>query len=212
MTSSTTARLSQVVVGVGDLDAATLRMEAQGLTVVDGGRHPGVGTANRIIPLGDQYLELLGVVDRDQAATTEYGRSLMARTAKGDVLVRWSLRTGAIDEIAERLGLIVEPRQRQRPDGVLLTWRAAGLAAAVEDPWLPFFMQWDRDDQYPGLLTAAHPIGATGVAWLEVVPGDHRWSAWTGGAETRVRVIDGEPGFGRVAVITPVGETIVSIG
>ena len=48
--------LSQVIYGVRDLDAATERMQALGLTVLDGGRHPVLGTANRIIPLGSAYL------------------------------------------------------------------------------------------------------------------------------------------------------------
>ncbi|PYM52268.1 MAG: VOC family protein, partial [Candidatus Rokuibacteriota bacterium] len=44
--------LGQVVLGVRDLEAATRRMEAEGFAVQDGGVHPGLGTANRIIPLG----------------------------------------------------------------------------------------------------------------------------------------------------------------
>ena len=59
--------LSQVIYGVRDLDAATQRLHALGLNVLDGGRHPGLGTANRIIPLGSAYLELLGVVDETEA-------------------------------------------------------------------------------------------------------------------------------------------------
>ena len=54
--------LSQIVFGVNDLEAATARFRAMGFDVLDGGVHPGVGTANRVIPLGAQYLELLGVV------------------------------------------------------------------------------------------------------------------------------------------------------
>ena len=97
--------LSQVILGVRDLDAATHRMEALGLTVLDGGVHPGVGTANRIVPLGRQYLELLGVVDEALARAGGYGRALLAAIADGDRLVRWSLRTDRIEEVAARLGL-----------------------------------------------------------------------------------------------------------
>ena len=107
-------------------DAATRRFERMGLSVLDGGRHPGVGTANRVIPLGRQYVELLGVVDEQAAQATEYGRSLLARTKDRDRLVRWSLRTDDIESVARRLGLAVQPRSRVRPDGVRLTWRAAG--------------------------------------------------------------------------------------
>ena len=44
--------LSQVIVGVQDLDAASDRFRAMGFDVLDGGVHPNVGTANRVIPLG----------------------------------------------------------------------------------------------------------------------------------------------------------------
>ena len=113
--------LSQIIVGVQDLDAATDRFAAMGFDVLDGGLHPGVGTANRVIPLGAEYIELLGVVSRDEANDSEYGRSLLRATADGDRLVRWSLRTDAIDRVAARLAIGVEHRKRLRPDGELLT-------------------------------------------------------------------------------------------
>lgn len=119
----TRTSLSQVILGVRDLGAAAERIEALGLSVIDGGRHPGVGTANRYVPLGAEYFELLGVVDAEEAASSDYGRSLVARIAEGDSLVRWSLRTDDIDGVAARLDLKVERRRRLRPDGVLLTWR-----------------------------------------------------------------------------------------
>ena len=52
---------------MNDLEAATARFRAMGFDVLDGGVHPGVGTANRVIPLGTQYLELLGVVSPELA-------------------------------------------------------------------------------------------------------------------------------------------------
>ena len=202
--------LSQIIFGVRDLDAATRRFERMGLGVLDGGRHPGIGTANRVIPLGRQYVELLGVVDAQQAQTTEYGRSLQARTRDRDCLVRWSLRTDDIEAVARRLGLEVQQRSRVRPDGVRLTWRAAGLPLSLAHPWLPFFMQWDLESHYPGALPAQHALGASGVAWLEVAPGDDRWGAWISGADLPLRRVAGEPGLLRVALNTAHGEFILN--
>jgi len=71
--SSSVLTLSQIIVGVTDLDAATARFQALGFEVLDGGVHPGVGTANRVIPLGAQYIELLGVVDATEAQ--QHGRT-----------------------------------------------------------------------------------------------------------------------------------------
>jgi hypothetical protein len=62
--------LDHVLLAVTDLAAAGRELQARyGLASVEGGRHPDWGTANRIVPLGDSYLELIAVVD--QAATAD---------------------------------------------------------------------------------------------------------------------------------------------
>jgi Glyoxalase-like domain len=203
--------LSQVILGVGNLDAAADRFRSMGFDVLDGGVHPGVGTANRVIPLGAQYIELLGVVSRDQASRSDYGRSLLRATADGDRLVRWSLRTDDIDAIAERLGISVEQRERERPDGEMLTWRAAGLDLAIADATLPFFMQWDRPEQYPGTMSADHENGARGVTRLTVSPRDFdRFRTWTAGADVPLQVVDQPPhGLSSIGVETDHGELVI---
>jgi hypothetical protein len=204
--------LSQIIFGVGDLDAATDRFRGLGFDVLEGGVHPGVGTANRVIPLGDQYIELLGVVALEEARASEYGVSLLRAIADGDRLVRWSLRTDTIDDVAARLGIGVEARRRMRPDGELLTWRAAGLDLALADATLPFFMQWDRADQYPGLMAAAHPNGARRVTALTVAPRDaERFEKWTAGADAPLRFpADAAPGLWSVTVETAGGDLTLS--
>jgi hypothetical protein len=202
--------LSQIIVGVCDLDAATARFRAMGFDVLDGGVHPGIGTANRLIPLGSQYVELLGVVSPTLARESEYGRSLLRATAGGDRLVRWSLRTDSIEEVAARLQLAVERRRRVRPDRVELTWRAAGLSVSLADATMPFFMQWDHDEQYPGALKATHENGAYTVTSLSLTPGDDRqFFSWTEGAEVPLRLLSGEPGLWSFGVETSRGELII---
>ena len=203
--------LSQIIFGVRNLDAASHRVAALGFDVLDGGVHPGVGTANRVIPLGEQYLELLGVVAPEQARRSEYGQSLLRAIADGDRLVRWSLRTDAIDDVAQRLGIDVEARTRRRPDGELLSWRAAGLKCALEDATLPFFMQWDRAEQYPGLMRATHRNGARGVVSLSLTPRDAaRFQRWSDGADAPLDIrADPEPGLRCVAVATNRGELVI---
>jgi hypothetical protein len=203
--------LGQVVLGVRDLDAATRRMEALGFSVLDGGVHPGLGTANRIIPLGRQYLELLGVMDAALAAANWYGQALLARIADGDRLVRWSLQTDRIEEVAGALGLTAERRVRLRPDGRRLTWRAAGLREAAEQSWPPFFMQWDDPADFPGALPACHANGATGIAWIEVAtPDPARLRRWLAGGEAPLRLAEGAAGLARAAVVTRTGELVVA--
>ncbi len=202
--------LSQIVYGVRDLDAAAQRIAALGLTVVEGGRHPGLGTANYIVPLGESYFEILGVVNRQEAERNPFGRALLEQIAAGDRLVCWSLRTDAIEAIASKLGLTAEKRSRRRPDGTLLTWRAAGLSLALQMGWLPFFMQWDDPANYPGILPVQHAIEPRGVAWLEVHPGDPaQLQRWLGDAQVPLRIGNGPPGVQRVGLSTERGLLIL---
>ena len=203
--------LGQVILGVRDLDGATRRMEALGFTVLDGGVHPGLGTANRIIPLGRQYVELLGVVDHALAEAQWYGQALLARITDGDRLVRWSFRTDDIDKVARAHGLVPEGRRRIRPDGRPLSWQAAGLREAATESWPPFFMQWDDPADFPGAIPVRHANGAHGVAWLEVAtPDPERLERLRAGGEAPIRLVAGPPGLGRVAITTPGGELILA--
>jgi hypothetical protein len=63
--------LDHVLIAVDDLEAAAKEVEERlGLASVAGGRHHGLGTANRIVPLGETYLELVAVVDDAEAAAS----------------------------------------------------------------------------------------------------------------------------------------------
>ena len=67
--------LDHVLVAVTDLAAAGRDIERRhGLTSIEGGSHPAWGTTNRIVPLGESYLELVAVVDPNKAAGTAFGR------------------------------------------------------------------------------------------------------------------------------------------
>ena len=172
-----------------DLDTATARLEAEGLEVVEGGRHERFGTRNRILPLGASYLELLAVEDRELAEASEFGRSLLARTAEGDRLARWSIRTDRIDDVAAGLDLEVEDRSRAHPDGRTLRWRSAGMVPSLRDPSRPFFMQW-ADEDWPGREPAGHD--ARLVALAVQVPDRGALERWTLGVDLPLAVADGE--------------------
>ena len=185
-----TPTVGNVILGVVDLEAATERLLAEGLDVVEGGRHERFGTRNRIVPLGDSYLELLAVEDRALAAQSEFGRSLLARTADGDRLTRWSIHTDRIDEVAAELDLEVDDRSRAHSDGRTLRWRSAGMAPSLRDPSRPFFMQWP-DADWPGHEPAAHD--ARLVALSLRVPDRSALARWTLGLDLPLEVTDGEP-------------------
>ncbi|MEA2221141.1 MAG: hypothetical protein QOJ35_3767 [Solirubrobacteraceae bacterium] len=83
-------RIDHVIYAAADLDVAAARVRADlGLTAIAGGRHDGVGTHNRIVPLGDgSFLELLAVADPEEAS-----RSVPVRVVAGEPRVR-ALRIG----------------------------------------------------------------------------------------------------------------------
>ena len=109
--------------------------------------------------------------------------------------------------VGRRLGLEAEHRQRLRPDGTLLTWQAAGIELSLRDPWLPFFMQWDDPDQFPGATAVTHALGECALAWLAVSTTDpDRLARWTEGApDLPLRVGNTGDGIDAVAISTPKG-------
>src|ERR1700694_5688403 len=129
-----TAVIDHVLLAVRNLDAAAAWIrERHGLTALPGGRPPGVGTANMIVPLGDDYLELIAVVDPAEAATSPFRERLAVAPETGAVIATWAVRVTDIDALRQRFddaGVATEgplPGSRLRPDGALLEWRAPGI-------------------------------------------------------------------------------------
>ena len=64
-------RIDHVIYATQDLDAAAARLESEhGLVADGGGRHAGIGTENRIVPLGGGYLELIAAWRPPPSATS----------------------------------------------------------------------------------------------------------------------------------------------
>lgn len=128
---------------------------------VPGGRHVGLGTANRIVPLGSNYIELLSVVDETEAMGNMFGRWAIGTIHDNPWrLAALCLRTELIEDVAGRNQLDVEEMSRARPDGTLLSWRMAGLHQALVRN-IPFFIQWNVDvSELPGSsdINVAGPI------------------------------------------------------
>ena len=204
-------RIDHVVYAVRDLDASAVRFRTEfGLDSVVGGRHAGWGTANRIVPLGEQYLELIGLADEAEAKATTFGRSVLDRVAAGDGWYTIAVASDDVVLVGERLGLEVDAGSRERPDGEVLRWRMAGLDDPRRESWMPFFLTWDVPASlHPGSARAGHGVRAEGVAWVEVAGDPGRLRDWLGGEELPISVVDGEPGIRRVALATSDGELVI---
>ncbi len=164
--------VDHLILLVGDLEAAANDLLAgHGLASVPGGRHSGHGTGNRIVPLGSAYLELMAVVDPDEAAQSPLGRWAAANTQPGLVPAALCLRTDDIELIAAALGEQPEAMSRTRPDGSVLAWDLAGLAGMLGPHRLPFFIEWHSEPaEHPGAIQAEHKVDPVGIT--SVVHGD----------------------------------------
>lgn len=188
-----TLEIDHLIRCVADLDEASRWFEhTHGLRSVLGGRHPGHGTGNRIIPLGTAYLELVSVVDPKEARESRFGR-WVAEHAGEPGMHALCLRTDDIDAIAERLGLATSAMSRDRPDGVALRWRLSGLDEML-DEGLPFFIQWDVDETLlPGRSAVEPPNPDAGFDEVVIAGSLDRLEVWVGGCEG-LRLVDGAPG------------------
>lgn len=201
--------VDHVLIAVGNLDEAAERFERDyGLKSIDGGTHPGWGTANRIVPLGREYLELIGVVDPDEAIEHPFGRWMLERVADGDHLLRCCLRPNDIDQTAERIGHEPVPGSRAIPGGGSVHWRLVGLEAAMTEN-LPFFIEWHPDSEHPGAKEVKHPSQAMGIAWVEIGGEPMRLTEWLGEEVAAVRLVGGAPGVKAIGVIAPEGDIVL---
>lgn len=204
--------IDHVVMAVSDLDEAGGRLHRDyGLASAFGGVHPGWGTGNRIVPLGDDYVELISVVDIEVGRTTALGCALLELTADGRD--RWfavCLADTELDATAARLGLGVESGWRTRPDGVTLRWRGAGLDDDSREAWLPFFIEWEVPaDMHPGRTPMRHDVDVTGIAGVEIAGEEPRLHDWLGhdwlgpGRDALpITVVDGDSGIRAVELST----------
>lgn len=180
-------RIDHVIYATADLDAAAAGVQDRlGLTVVAGGRHDGLGTHNRIVPLGDgSFIELLAVADRQEAERSPLGVALLAGIEHGDGLLGWAVAVEDVDAVAGRLGTEVTAVGRQG-----MTARLTGVPESLAEPALPFFIE----------RGARSRSSRDGISWIEVAGDARRIEHWLGGGELPVRIVDGEPAVRAVGI------------
>jgi Glyoxalase-like domain len=187
------AAIDHVLLAVSDLDLGAETLRARyGLTAMPGGRHPGAGTANMIVPLGDDYLELIAVVDAEEAARNPLSRRVSDAVERGATFATWAVRVPDLDEVSERLRAVGTPTSgphagsRRRPDGVLLQWRTLHVGDGLE-PAIPFFLEWNVPaGEHPGAAEVEHPAGRVLLRGVRLVSREPR------ALEDRLRELLGE--------------------
>jgi hypothetical protein len=181
-------RIDHAIWATRDLAAAAEHFEHDhGLAATGGGRHDGLGTHNRIVPLGGGYLELLAVADDEEAAGSPLGRAV-AGAAEG--WMGWAVVVDDVAAVAERLGTEILTLSRSGFSAQL-----TAVPEALAEPALPFFLQRSADTPDPG-EKAEHG----GLTWVEVAGDAERLREWLGGTGLPVRVQPGEPALLAVGV------------
>lgn len=198
--------------GPDGLDATARALADElGVELVDGGIHPRFGTRNRILPLvGGHYLEVVGVLDHPAADNVPFGQAVKARSAAGGGWLGWVVAVDDLGPVEARLGRPAVPGNRHRPDGFELRWRQIGVKGLINDPQLPFFVQWESDPE-------EHPSkgGNNGVdlVSLDIAGDPHRVAQWLGEPEAhplddvdvRWSFPEGPPGVTSVTLSTARG-------
>jgi hypothetical protein len=203
--------IDHVVIAVADLAVASRIMEGHhGLASIEGGRHPGWGTANRIVPLGETYLELVAVVDAAEARQSVFGRWVASAANVADQPIGWAVRTDQIDDVSRRLGLAVRPGSRLTSTGGRLEWRAAGMEeAAAEGGSLPFFIEWAPNTPFPGKALVKHPGGTPAITKIAVHGDADRMAYWLDGHVLPIGISPGDPMLAGIVLTRADGDIVL---
>ncbi|HEV8403861.1 MAG TPA: VOC family protein, partial [Candidatus Limnocylindrales bacterium] len=141
--------IDHLVIAVLDPDLAVAEWQrAIAPAPTGGGRHDALGTFNRVIWLGDSYVEFIGVFDPTLAAGSWAGAPALRALETGGGLATWAIATDDLD--GDLAGLHAggsglggsRPGERRRDDGALVRWRlAAHDRLGPDEP--PFLIEHD---------------------------------------------------------------------
>jgi len=171
--------IDHLVIAVRDPDAAATELENRlGLAAGGGGRHDRLGTFNRLVWLGDTYLELIGVFDPVLAAESWVGAPTLRALERGGGLATWAIATDDIDADVETLRTrgsdlaLPVPGERVRPDGEVVRWRlSAPSRLDPDDP--PFLIEHDTTAaEWSGADRAERARGSARLMVLEIAVDD----------------------------------------
>ena len=151
--------IDHIILGVDDLEKGMTEFATRtGVKPARGGVHPGRGTQNALVSLGnDRYIEIMA--PSHEAGTTGGPRTAFATLTPAG----WALHTGDLAGVIAMLRGAAfkvsdtQPGARTRPDGMKLAWQSAAVAGSGLDD-APFFIQWGAGTPHP---SADSPSGCT---------------------------------------------------
>src|SRR6266566_9552975 len=172
--------LDHIIIGVNDLEqATTIFSQKLGLAASGGGIHPSGGTANRIIVIGDTYIELIAVRTPEEAQP-----SMLERLAKGEGYLNFVLSSDQIEADSaamEKRGISIfgpTPGQLRSADGRTRGWKRTDVERPDLAQHYPFIIQHDstgeeRRNRLAGWSEPPrHPLGVVKVLSATIAVAD----------------------------------------
>jgi hypothetical protein len=152
-------QLDHILLGCDDLDRGiNFVKQGTGVRPAIGGVHPGRGTRNALLSLGERrYLEVIAPdPNQEQNHVEQFALKTLAhlKELSSPHLIGWAAHPGDLEKFSARLRdagiafLGPWPGSRQRPDGKLLQWKSLNLKDD-QDGLLPFFIEWSADSIHP---------------------------------------------------------------
>jgi Glyoxalase-like domain len=146
------ALLDHILLGCNDLDLGIQLVEENiGVRPAIGGVHPGRGTRNALLSLGERrYLEIIA----PDPAQQKIAHFPQIRDMKVPRLIGWAVHPPDIAATAKLLrdNQVAfkgpDDGSRKRPDGSVLNWKTINLADERHGI-LPFFIEWSADSVHP---------------------------------------------------------------
>ena len=190
---------------------------AIGTGFVDGGMHPRFGTRNFVLPLADQtYIEVVAALDRPATDRTPFGQAVKMRAELGGGWMGWVVAVDDIAPVEARLERPAVDGNRHRPDGFDLRWKQIGINDTMNDPQLPFFVQWlVPEDEHPSCNSNGQH-GKARISRIDICGDPSRVSEWLGTPVSHllddievVWVDADEPGLVAVHVDGPHGTVVL---
>jgi hypothetical protein len=202
------SRVDHLVYATPDLAAGVERVERLlGVRAVPGGQHPGAGTRNALIGLGEKtYLEIIGP-DPDQPKP-DRARRFGIDGLQGPGLVTWAAKGKDLEATvrnAKSKGIDlgqVQAGSRRRPDGSLLSWKLTVAPEMSFGGILPFFIDWGETAHPAGSL----PKGCVLVALRAEHPDGNRVRSGLSALGLNLRVDSGSAPALIATIRTPKGE------
>ncbi len=141
--------IDHLVYGAPELGAAVDDLERRlGVRAAPGGKHPGAGTHNALLSLGDDcYLEIIAP-DPEQEPPTDRSMPFGIDKLIEPCLVTWALRVANVQAAVDRARRMdydpgdPRPMSRSTPDGQTLAWTLTRAPKTVGDGLVPFLINW----------------------------------------------------------------------